>query len=57
MITTFLLFNRFGKLRLHHFYEPAVAFDPQKPIDLILKRQVNMCNIVEWKTHKIVYKK
>lgn len=57
MINAVLLFNRFGRMRLKLVYNPENVVKLQPLIDCILKRQLAMCNILEWNSVKVVYKK
>eukprot|EP00128_Syssomonas_multiformis_P000249 Colp12_sorted_trinity150504_noHs@22658 len=61
MIQFILLFSRQGKVRLQKWYTPAVTKDRKKIIremtTTILARKPKLCNFLEWKEYKIVYKR
>lgn len=56
-----LLVSRQGKVRLSKWYEMYSAKDKaritREVSALVLSRAAKMCNIVEYKEHKIVYKR
>jgi len=56
-----LLFSRQGKLRLQKWYEPYPEKQRKKIVrDLVttvLARKPKMCSFLEWRDHKIVYKR
>lgn len=61
MIHFMLLFSRQGKLRLQKWYDAMSQKDKKKTtrelIALILARKAKMCNFLEWKDTKVVYKR
>lgn len=56
-----LLFSRQGKIRLQKWYTTIPQKEKKRIMremtTLILGRKSRMCNFVEWKEHKIVYKR
>jgi len=56
-----LLFSRQGKLRLQKWYEPYAEKQRRKItrdlINTVLARKPKMCSFLEWRDHKIVYKR
>jgi len=56
-----LLFSRQGKLRLQKWYEPYPEKQRRKItrdlINTVLARKPKMCSFLEWRDHKIVYKR
>lgn len=60
-ISYFLLISRQGKLRLSKWFVTLQSKEKQKIIkdvtQLILSRRPKMCNVVEYKDSKFVYKK
>ncbi|CAK9293670.1 unnamed protein product [Gordionus sp. m RMFG-2023] len=61
MLNFLILFSRQGKLRLQKWYEPLQDKDKKKIsrelIAIVLTRKPKMCNFLEWKEYKIVYKR
>ncbi|KAH3763931.1 sigma adaptin [Pelomyxa schiedti] len=56
-----LLFNRQGKCRLSKFYTSYTMKEKQKiareVVTIVLARPNRMCNFVEWKDMKIIFKR
>jgi len=61
MINFFLSFNRHGKVRLNRWFIPVSNRDKKKitsdAISTVISRKKGMCNIVEYKEYKLVYKR
>eukprot|EP00039_Didymoeca_costata_P006160 m.87946 g.87946 ORF g.87946 m.87946 type:complete len:161 (-) comp13133_c0_seq6:5032-5514(-) len=61
MIRFVLMFSRQGKLRLQKWYNAKTQKDRKKTsrdlIPIILARKPKMCNFLEWRDLKIVYKR
>jgi len=61
MINFVMMFSRQGKLRLQKWYNATTQKDRKKTarelIPMILGRKPKMCNFLEWKDLKIVYKR
>ncbi|EDQ91058.1 uncharacterized protein MONBRDRAFT_18290 [Monosiga brevicollis MX1] len=61
MIHFVLMFSRQGKLRLQKWYEAARQKERKKStrelITMILARKPKMCNLIEWKNVKVIYKR
>ena len=61
MIHFVILFSRQGKIRLQKWYEARPEKDKKKVTreltSLVLSRKPKMCNFLEWKDLKIVYKR
>eukprot|EP01136_Pigoraptor_vietnamica_P023432 Opistho-1_new@75529 len=61
MIQYVLLFSRQGKVRLQKWYQALPQKDKKKIMreltTTILSRKPKMCNFLEWKEYKIVYKR
>eukprot|EP01127_Copromyxa_protea_P009887 TRINITY_DN2367_c0_g1_i1.p1 TRINITY_DN2367_c0_g1~~TRINITY_DN2367_c0_g1_i1.p1 ORF type:complete len:155 (+),score=28.54 TRINITY_DN2367_c0_g1_i1:48-512(+) len=61
MIHFVLLISRQGKARLTRYYSPYSDKEKARIVreasNLILSRPAKMCNFVEWKNHKIVYRR
>jgi AP-1 complex subunit sigma 1/2 len=61
MIHFALLFSKQGKIRLSKYYEPYTQHDrailQRDVMNLILPRQNRLCNAVEYKNYKLVYKR
>eukprot|EP00163_Fabomonas_tropica_P000889 TRINITY_DN1064_c0_g1_i3.p3 TRINITY_DN1064_c0_g1~~TRINITY_DN1064_c0_g1_i3.p3 ORF type:complete len:155 (+),score=35.09 TRINITY_DN1064_c0_g1_i3:235-699(+) len=61
MIHFVLLISRQGKTRLTKWYEPYTAKEKQKIIrevsGMVLARNQKLCNFLEWKQYKIIYKR
>lgn len=61
MIHYMLLFSRQGKLRLQKWYTAASQKDKKRTtrelVTTVLSRKSKMCNFLEWKDFKIVYKR
>ncbi|XP_067944716.1 AP-1 complex subunit sigma-2-like [Watersipora subatra] len=61
MMQFMLLFSRQGKLRLQKWYEPYPEKQRRKItrdlITTVLARKPKMCSFLEWRDHKIVYKR
>eukprot|EP00047_Mylnosiga_fluctuans_P013110 m.29499 g.29499 ORF g.29499 m.29499 type:complete len:160 (-) comp4669_c0_seq1:76-555(-) len=63
MISFLLMFSRQGKLRLQKWYDASIQQQREKKkitrelISTILARKPKMCNFIEWKDMKIVYKR
>ncbi|EER14293.1 clathrin coat assembly protein ap19, putative [Perkinsus marinus ATCC 50983] len=61
MIHFILLVSRQGKVRLMRWYVPTTVQDQQRDAkevsNLVLKRGQKLCNIVEWREQKIVYRR
>eukprot|EP00051_Salpingoeca_urceolata_P009710 m.117942 g.117942 ORF g.117942 m.117942 type:complete len:158 (+) comp16417_c0_seq2:1463-1936(+) len=61
MIHFMLMFSRQGKLRLQKWYDATTQKEKNKTtrelISLILARKPKMCNVVEWKDMKVIYKR
>lgn len=61
MINFLLLVSRQGKVRLQKFYETydkaTQAKMVQEATTKVLKRRSKMCNIVEWRNGKLIYKR
>lgn len=60
-INFMLLFSRQGKIRLQKWYTTMSQKEKKRVVRemtaLILARKSKLCNFVEWKEHKIVYKR
>eukprot|EP00656_Telonema_subtile_P052449 TRINITY_DN7316_c0_g1_i1.p1 TRINITY_DN7316_c0_g1~~TRINITY_DN7316_c0_g1_i1.p1 ORF type:complete len:143 (+),score=48.90 TRINITY_DN7316_c0_g1_i1:158-586(+) len=61
MIIFFLLQNRAGKTRLSKWYKPYDE-DERRKIEnevhrLVTSRENKLCNFVEWRTFKIIYRR
>ena len=56
-----LLFSKQGKIRLSKYYEPYSQTSRLKlqrdVMNLILPRPTRLCNVVDYKTYKLVYKR
>ncbi|KAL9316857.1 hypothetical protein ACSQ67_017858 [Phaseolus vulgaris] len=61
MIQFVLLISRQGKVRLTKWYSPYSQKERNKAIreisGLVLTRAPKLCNFVEWRGHKVVYKR
>ena len=61
MIHFIILFSRQGKIRLQKWYEARPEKEKKKVTreltSLVLARKPKMCNFLEWKDLKIVYKR
>ena len=61
MIHFVILFSRQGKIRLQKWYEARPEKEKKKVTreltSLVLARKPKMCNFLEWKDLKIVYKR
>ena len=61
MIHFALLFSKQGKIRLSKYYEPYSQTSRLKlqrdVMNLILPRPTRLCNVVDYKTYKLVYKR
>eukprot|EP00741_Cyanophora_paradoxa_P006495 tig00001003_g6287.t1 len=61
MIHFVLLLSRQGKTRLTKWYTPFTQKEKQKIIrevcTLVLPRAPKLCNFIEWKEYKLVYKR
>ncbi|KAF4751807.1 AP-1 complex subunit sigma-1A [Perkinsus olseni] len=61
MIHFILLVSRQGKIRLMKWYVPTTVQDQQRDAkeasNLVLKRGQKLCNILEWREQKIVYRR
>lgn len=61
MIHWIMLISRQGKVRLAKWYEASSASTRAKTmrdvVSLVLPRSSKMCNIVDWRSSKIVYKR
>eukprot|EP00041_Stephanoeca_diplocostata_P007834 m.112948 g.112948 ORF g.112948 m.112948 type:complete len:160 (-) comp17052_c0_seq1:346-825(-) len=61
MIQFVLMFSRQGKLRLQKWYEATTQKDRKKTtrelIPTILGRKPKLCNFLEWRDLKVVYKR
>ena len=60
-IEVMLLVSRQGKIRLTKFYEPIGKKEKQRLLrevsQLVISRPQKLCNFVEWKGRKVVYKR
>ncbi|RKP18264.1 AP-1 complex subunit sigma-2-like protein [Rozella allomycis CSF55] len=56
-----ILFSRHGKVRLKRWFTTYSVKDKQKltvdAVNTILSRKSDMCNVLEWKEHKLIYKR
>ncbi|KAI8907201.1 Adaptor protein complex sigma subunit, partial [Gorgonomyces haynaldii] len=61
MINWIIIFSRQGKLRLRRWFLTTNLNDKMKTImeviPLVLSRKQQMCNFIEFKDHKLVYRK
>ena len=61
MIHFVLLVSRQGKLRLAKWYSAAPQKEKQRTIreitSMVLSRSQKLCNFIEWRDYKIVYKR
>ncbi len=61
MIHFALLFSKQGKIRLSKYYEPysqASRLKLQRDVmNLVIPRPSRLCNVVDYKTYKLVYKR
>ena len=62
MIHCFFLINRQGKIRLTKWYSHSYTTQEQQRFlkeinNIVLTRSTKMCNFLDWKEFKIVYKK
>ncbi|KCV70696.1 hypothetical protein H696_03049 [Fonticula alba] len=61
MMQFFLLINRQGKVRLAKWFVPTPTSEKNKiareVAQLVLSRRNKMCNFIDWKDRKIVYRR
>ncbi len=61
MIHFFLLISRQGKIRLSKWYTQTAqkdrARDAKEVTSLVLHRAPKLCNVLEWREQKIIYKR
>jgi len=61
MIQFILLFSRVGKIRMQKWYQTYTAKEKKRWMremtTLLLNRKPKMCNFLEFKGHKIIYKR
>ncbi|ORZ31593.1 AP complex, mu/sigma subunit [Catenaria anguillulae PL171] len=61
MIHSFLLFSRHGKIRLKKWFRVLPAAEKQKftqeAMTTVLARKSNMCQVIEYKDKKLVYRR
>ncbi|KAJ3384546.1 AP-1 complex subunit sigma-2 [Lobulomyces angularis] len=61
MINWVIIFSRYGKIRLKRWFRPTSEKEKNKSsneaVSLILQRKNSMCNILEYKEKKLIYKR
>jgi len=61
MIHFVLLISRQGKMRMNKFYSPYTQKEKAKiqreVVNLVLSRAPKLCNFIEWKDMKVIYKR
>merc|ERR1712195_104257 len=61
MINFVLLISRQGRVRLAKWYGPRTAKDKAKLVrelsNMVLSRQQKLCNFIEYKNEKVIYKR
>lgn len=61
MLNFFLIFSRHGKIRLKRWFHPASQTEKTKHtnevVTLVLARKPSMCNVIEWKEQKLIYRR
>ena len=61
MIHTLLLASRQGKIRLSRWYSPTSAKQKEKDskeiVSLVLHRGPKLCNVIEWREQKVIFRR
>jgi AP-1 complex subunit sigma 1/2 len=57
MIDFILLVSRQGKVRLSRFFTPSNTKSSKEIISLVLHRSNKLCNVIEWRDMKIVFRR